>query len=152
MTDPRLDDFLAGLPNFEDLSVRDRQALSIALEYRTHPAGTRIVRQGTKGDGAYFLVSGTLNITIEQDGTSRTVGTMGPGALFGVLAMVDHRPRSASCDAATDVGVAFLSRPAFELLAHRHASIGYPFQRAVAAQVAADFRQIVSRARGHLGA
>ncbi len=145
-----LDRFLAGLPDFDTLSAQDRQALVMALELRSHPAGHQIIDQGDRGDGAYFLLSGTVRVQLEQDGEIKVLGTMEPGALVGVLAMVDHRPRSASCVAQTDIEVAFLSRPAFEMLAHRHASIAYPFQRAVGAQIARDFRQAVGRLRDHL--
>lgn len=146
----RLLAFIGSLPNFDTLSDGDRRALVIALQFRQYGAGERIISQGDKGDGAYFLVSGEVKVELVKDGALREVGRMEPGALFGVLAMVDHRPRSASCVAATDVEVAFLSRPAFEMLAHRQASIAYPFQRAVGAQVAADFRQVVGRIRDHL--
>ena len=150
MTDATLDSFLANLPRFDSLSDRDRQALSLALERRSLAAGDKVITQDQRGDGAYFLISGELRVEIEVDGATKEVGVVTPGELFGVLAMVDHRPRSASCVAKEASEIAFLSRPAFEMLAHRHAGIGYPFQRAVAAQVASDFREAVARIRGHL--
>ncbi len=146
----RLNQFFAQLPNFDTLSELDRAALVMAVELRKHADGAKIISQGDKGDGAYFVLSGEVRVVLERDGTHTEVGRMTAGALFGVLAMVDHRPRSASCVASGDVEVAFLSRPAFEMLAHRQASIAYPFQRAVGAQVASDFRQVVARVRDHL--
>jgi CRP-like cAMP-binding protein len=146
----RLSQFFAELPNFDTLSEGDRLALVMAVELRQHAGGDRIISQGDKGDGAYFVLSGEVRVELERDSGTQEVGRMTTGALFGVLAMVDHRPRSASCIADGDVDVAFLSRPAFEMLAHRQASIAYPFQRAVGAQVASDFRQVVGRVRDHL--
>ncbi len=146
----RLNRFFAELPNFDTLSELDRAALVMAVELRAHADGDQIISQGDKGDGAYFVLSGEVRVELERDGATTEVGRMSTGALFGVLAMVDHRPRSASCVADGDVEVAFLSRPAFEMLAHRQASIAYPFQRAVGAQVASDFRQVVGRVRDHL--
>ncbi|MCP4868709.1 MAG: cyclic nucleotide-binding domain-containing protein [Proteobacteria bacterium] len=128
-----IEDVLNRLPDFGSLSEQDLQALSAALEPRSFSDGDRIIEQGREGNGAHFVVSGTVRVE-----------------LFGVIAMIDHRPRSASCIAIGDVETAFLSRQAFEMLAHRHATVAYPFQRAVGAQVAADFREVVERIRGRL--
>jgi len=147
-----LDTVLNGLPDFERLSDRDRAALSAALEQRHYKDGERFIQQGKRGDGAHFLVSGAVRVELERGDERIDLGMVAEGELFGVIAMIDHRPRSASCTAVGKVETAFLSRQAFEMLAHRHASIAYPFQRAVGTQVAADFRDVVDRIRGRINA
>ncbi len=145
-----IESLLGAMPDFDQLSEQDRRAFVAALEPRHFSDGDTIIRQGKRGDGAHLLVSGTVRVTLDREGETIALGEMEVGELFGLLAMIDHRPRSASCVAVGPVETAFLSRPAFELLAHRHANIAYPLQRAIAGQVAADFRDVVSRIRGRM--
>jgi len=146
----RLETFISSLPNFISLSVADRRALVMALELRSFSPGDVLIEQGDKGDGAYFLLSGTLKVELVHKGAIEDLGTLETGALFGVLAMVDGRPRAASCIATTPGEAAFLSRSAFNMLAHGQASIAYPFQRAIGAQIAKNFRSVVRTIRGQL--
>lgn len=147
-----IEEVLNGLPDFNTLSEQDRRALAAVLEPRSFDDGELVIQQGKRGDGAHFLVSGSIRVELERGDEVIQLGNVEAGELFGVLAMIDHRPRSASCIAEGATETAFLSRQAFEMLAHRHATVAYPFQRAVGAQVAADFREVVERIRGRLRA
>ena len=64
---------------------------------------------------------------------------------------MDEKPRSASCAAAGTCKVARLSKAATEELFHDAAPIALAFQRAVAKQLAKDFRHLNDVLRAQLG-
>jgi len=135
--------FLAEQPWFSDLSAFDRDALSAAFRIEDVASGTEIISQGAKAHHVYLLIDGEVRVELEKDGGRELIRPLHPGALFGILALLDHRPRAAACVATEDCVVGMLERSAFELLSHQHAGIAYPFQRALGAQLAADFRWAV---------
>lgn len=64
---------------------------------RSFEAGEIIMRQGDTGDCAYLIEDGMVEIIIEKpDGRIQHVGTRGPGALIGEMAIVDSAPRTAT--------------------------------------------------------
>ncbi|AEP10181.1 EAL domain-containing protein [Micavibrio aeruginosavorus] len=64
---------------------------------RSFDTGEIIMRQGDAGDCAYIIEEGTVEILIEKpDGRVQHVGTRGPGALIGEMAIVDSAPRTAT--------------------------------------------------------
>jgi anti-anti-sigma factor len=54
--------------------------------------------QGAMPDGVYFIISGRADVLIDIPGTDRKrrVRSLTRGAVFGELALTDHKPRSAS--------------------------------------------------------
>ncbi len=135
--------FLGEQTWFSALSDFDRDALAAAFQVEEVSAGTEIITQGAKAHHVYLLLSGEVRVELDKDGVRQLVRPLHPGALFGILALLDHRPRAAACVATEDCVVGMLERSAFELLSHQHAGIAYPFQRALGAQLAADFRWAV---------
>jgi CRP/FNR family transcriptional regulator len=65
-------------------------------------AGERIFSQGDRGDAAYMVVVGAVEISVERDGKSYSIGLIGPGGLFGEMAWIDRAPRSATAVARTN--------------------------------------------------
>ncbi|MBI2890183.1 MAG: cyclic nucleotide-binding domain-containing protein [Nitrospirae bacterium] len=57
---------------------------------------TVIFREGAKGDAAYLIKSGKVEITKTVDGKKLLLETLGPGSLFGEMALITQQDRSAS--------------------------------------------------------
>jgi CRP/FNR family transcriptional regulator, cyclic AMP receptor protein len=73
------------------------QAEYIALLQRAGEAesfapGDAVFAEGAEGDRMYIVKSGSVSIV--KDG--RVIETVGPGAIFGEMALIDHEPRSAT--------------------------------------------------------
>ena len=64
--------------------------------------GDRIFAQGDRSDGAFLVVTGTVEIRADRDGQSFTLAEIGAGGLFGEMGLFDDAPRSASAVAITD--------------------------------------------------
>ncbi len=65
-------------------------------------AGSYIFHEGTQGDCAYVLETGKVSIIAEQDGKTTVLTELGPGSLFGEMALIDRGLRSASAIAVED--------------------------------------------------
>ena len=68
----------------------------------TFKAGDRIIAEGDNGDTAFFIVSGSVEVSIGRGASARTVGTLETGEVFGEMSLIEPGPRSATVTAATD--------------------------------------------------
>jgi cAMP-dependent protein kinase regulator len=152
MSAERIESTLAKLPGFCNLSEHDRGALAHACQLRTYSAGDALIRQGDRGHGLFLVLDGEVGVELADGDETVDLGTRGPGDFVGVLAMIDHRPRSATAVARGEVSAAYLGDQVFESLAHRHAAIAYPLQKALARQLAGTFRRVAGRLRSEHGA
>lgn len=59
-------------------------------------AGTTILREGEPGDAAYINVAGRCDIQKEMPGGTETLVSIGPGAVFGEMAIMTEGPRTAT--------------------------------------------------------
>jgi diguanylate cyclase len=73
------------------------------LRKRRLKAGERVFAEGDSGDFAYIIEEGEIEISTIINGQCSVLNILGPGSMFGELALVDGRPRSASAYARTDV-------------------------------------------------
>ncbi len=66
-------------------------------------AGSTIVAEGEPGDSAYIIVDGRCVAFTTEEGVEAALREMGPGDVFGEMAVVSNRPRTASVRALGDV-------------------------------------------------
>jgi len=59
-------------------------------------SGATIFEEGEKSQEAYRILSGKVEITIQGKDKPIILAQLGPGDIFGEMAMVDERPRSAT--------------------------------------------------------
>lgn len=86
-----------------------------ATKYR---AGHVFFSMGEPGDVMYIVLAGEVDVTIK----GKTVQTVGPGSIFGEMALIDRRPRSASATAKTDCEIATIDQGQFLYLLRTHPS------------------------------
>jgi len=72
-------------------------------------AGDVILSEGEEGDGAYLIVSGSVEVTIGEDAKAKTVATLSDGEVFGEMSLLAPGPRSATVTAVTDTECAVTS-------------------------------------------
>ena len=90
---------LARMPLFAGLESESLEELKQVAQPRRTSAEEIVVRQGEPGDWVYLIVSGQLEVTVEDGGGRRTLATMTSGELFGEISAVDGQPRSATVTA-----------------------------------------------------
>jgi len=147
-----VEDLLRTLPHFDTLARDEIDALSSALDVRDYPDGHVFVREGDRGDTIFLLVEGNVQVSRDRHGARQELNRMKPGDLFGLVALVDDSPRSATCRAVGKVKVGALPKSVVSILFHQRAPIAYAFQLALATQLARDFRQLDARVRDRMRA
>ena len=96
-------ELLRSVPLFADLEEAELERFSRVAVPRSFPAGTRVFHEGDRSDACYIVREGSFRVTREHsDGRAITLATLGPGEVFGELAMLDGDKRSASAESITD--------------------------------------------------
>jgi CRP-like cAMP-binding protein len=72
------------------------------LERQTFKAGTPIIKQGDAAHAAYVVDSGKVEIWIDRAGAKRVLSEVTTGGIFGEMALIDAKPRSANVTAVSD--------------------------------------------------
>ena len=80
------------------------------LPTKSFEAGEVILREGDTGDAAYLIVSGRCRAYRKAADGEETLVTMGPGDVFGEMALLLDEPRAASVQAAGAVTLLVLDR------------------------------------------
>ena len=73
-----------------------------ALERQTFPAGSLIIKLGDQAHSAYVVDSGKVEIWVERSGDKRVLAEVTTGGIFGEMALIDAKPRSANATAVVD--------------------------------------------------
>jgi len=147
---------LRNVPAFSELDGHELEALARAMTIEDHPDGHVFIREGdarrSMQDAVFLLISGAVRVTRSGDAKKALVRDLAPGDLFGLIALVDRGPRSASCTAIGSVQAASLNRAAFEHLLHSNAELACKFQLIVARQLARDFDRLQRTLRDAIAA
>ena len=94
---------LKRVPLFSELAPKELERISRVAVPRSYPKGVRVFHEGDHSDACYIVRSGDLRVTREHsDGRAIALATLGPGDIFGELAMLDGEARSASVEALSD--------------------------------------------------
>jgi CRP-like cAMP-binding protein len=73
-----------------------------ALERKTFPAGSAIIKHGDTAHAAYVVDSGKVEIWVDKGGAKRVLSEVTTGGIFGEMALIDSKPRSANATAVED--------------------------------------------------
>lgn len=117
-------ELLRSVPLFADLEQGELERFSRVAVPRSFPGATRVFHEGDHSDACYIVRSGSFRVTREHsDGRAITLATLGPGDIFGELAMLDGEVRSASVEALGDGELLALPAGEVRALLARHPEI-----------------------------
>ena len=123
-TDQSAVELLKSVTLFADLEEGELERFSHVAVPRSFPAGTRVFHEGDDSDACYIVKEGSFRVTREHsDGRAITLATLGPGEIFGELAMLDGDQRSASAEALTEGELLALPANDVRALLARHPEI-----------------------------
>ena len=107
---------ISELPLFAGLSASECQDLESRMRRREYTPQQTIVREGGPGDAAFLIISGLVAVR-HKDGDSGVeflLAELGPGQMFGEMALITGKPRGASVVALEQTTCAVLERAEFE--------------------------------------
>ncbi|MEI2640122.1 MAG: cyclic nucleotide-binding domain-containing protein [Microthrixaceae bacterium] len=103
---------LATMELFADFSDDQLQRVVNLSERRSFGTGDVIVDQGDTGVECFVIEEGRASVYVRGE----YVATSGRGSMIGEMALVDHRPRTATVVADTDLLAMRFDSKAFRLL------------------------------------
>lgn len=99
-------------PLFSELDAASLAALLARFRPRAAAAGEDVVVEGEPGEEAYLVVRGRLAVRRGDE----AIASLGPGAVFGELALVAETPRGATVTAAEGTLLLAVDRDALQAL------------------------------------
>jgi CRP-like cAMP-binding protein len=129
--------FLARIPLFGALTSEDLPDILRALRPRSMREGEAIFRQDDAGEAAYVVETGAVEIRVGP----LTVARMGPGEVFGELALIDGAPRSATAVCVESGTLHRLDKAEFDFLRRNLRPAAYKVLRVLAVTVSERVRE-----------
>jgi len=118
-------DFLRSLPVCKDLRDREIGYLQQSLHSRTYHEGEPLFLEGDIGRALFIVETGRVELSkAGQDGKPHRLALLGPGMLFGEMALLEQMPRSASAVAVERSSLLLLYRSKLDSLLSRHPVVG----------------------------
>lgn len=104
---------LSGVRLFEGFTQEQLRLLAFGAENLHLPADRKLYREDDEADSAYVVISGRIALYREVEGARVEVGSAGPGAMLGELALIADTRRLTSAAAGVDSEIIRLSRKVF---------------------------------------
>jgi len=105
---------------------------SLFDEKRAFGQDEEIFAEGDTGDGVYVVLDGKVRIiNLANDFKEIVLGELEAGQIFGEMALIDSKPRSASVIPFTPCEVAFMSKRKFDHLIQTKSDLAYRFMSSV---------------------
>lgn len=134
-------DSLAAIPFFGGLEPDALERLAATMRARRFRRGEVLFHIGDPGDALFIVLSGEVKISLPSDtGEEAILATLGPGQVFGELALLDGAPRSASATALTATETVVLPRERFRELIATEAGV----RDALLASIAGELRRLTT--------
>jgi hypothetical protein len=110
-------------PIFRPLPAETLLDLSHSLCRVLIPEGDPIILEGRANDDVYVLTKGRLSVSKRRGGGDVTVAFISPGEVFGEMAFLTRRPRSATVRAVEESECIMVKSVDLRLLAYRQPSV-----------------------------
>jgi hypothetical protein len=102
-----------------------RSSMKMGELGRTYRQGETIFHEGEKGDNMYVIQSGTVDVVRRGNEGEVRLAELGPGEIFGEMAMFGRNIRSATVRAAGEVRVMTVDRKIFMQKIHQDPSLAF---------------------------
>lgn len=117
---------LARVPFFEGLTPEALAMIAEVTTEESHGRGTHLFRYGEPGDKLYVILEGKVRIFREVGGMGEeALAVLGPGEVFGEMALLDESPRSAGALAHEGCRLLVITKDAFDDLLFFHKDLAY---------------------------
>ena len=136
-------DFLRNVSLFKGLNEEGLEALAELCFTREFVKESVIILAEEEGDALFIIEEGQVKVCISsEEGREVILSLLGPGAVFGELALLDGKPRSANVIATDDTSLVMLRRSDFQQLIYKTPQIAMALLAELARRLRRTDRQI----------
>lgn len=96
------------------LSAEEHAELARSTKIHTYSRGETIIRYEQEGDSMFVVDEGTVSVRIPTDRGTTELAQLGPGSIFGEMALLTGEARTADVVAVTDVIAIEIDKPALK--------------------------------------
>ncbi len=117
---------LAQVPFFRGLTPEGLELVKQAVAEETHATGTKLFQFGDVGDRLFIIMEGHIRISREIPGMGEeALAVLGPGEVFGEMALLDEFPRSADACVHERCRLLVITKERFDDLLFLHKDLAY---------------------------
>ncbi|HMJ09943.1 MAG TPA: cyclic nucleotide-binding domain-containing protein [Polyangiaceae bacterium] len=117
---------LANIELFSGLKPEALDLIAKVSSEESHPLGSKIFQHGDVGDKLYLILEGRVRISREVPGMGEeALAVLGPGQVFGEMALLDESPRSADALVHERCRVLTIHKDGFDDLLFLHKDLAY---------------------------
>jgi len=138
-------DKLKTIPLFHDFTdVELEQFLELA-DPTAYTAGEVVVRQGEQGNCMFYVAAGQCRVVTKKGKELVELAVLGPGEIFGELAMFDHQPRCADVSVIKDCVLLKVNEGVLRALAGVFPAAAFKFLLGIVHEMGERVRNINAR-------
>lgn len=125
---------LSELALFSGLSAAECSEIEARMRRRDYAPQQTIVREGGPGDAAFLVLSGLVAVRRRDpdSGVEFELSELGPGQMFGEMALLTGKPRTATVVAVEPTACAVLEREEFHTVVRQHPGIAFGLAQVMA--------------------
>jgi CRP-like cAMP-binding protein len=138
-------DKLKRMPLFQSFTDAELGQFLTVAEPTDYRSGQFIIRQGEDGECMFCLAEGTCKVMVRHDGNYSELAVFEPGAIFGELALFEHRPRFADVVAVTDCVLLRVSEPMVHAFAGIYPAAAYKLLAGIIREIGQRLRKTSAR-------
>ena len=107
-------------------TLTSEEAKTVFQELKIFDTDQVIFAEGDQADGVYLIYEGRVKAVIfSVNGEEIILGELGKDEIFGEMALIDDKPRSANIVAVTPCKVAFVDKKAFNAFSENRSELAY---------------------------
>jgi CRP-like cAMP-binding protein len=128
---------------FRGLSLTQLESLAQISEEKKYRGGETVFAEHSTGDEVYIIKKGKVCIELGLKGkpNTATIQKLSVGQIFGELALVDRRSRSATAMCENDCEIITIGRDKLDKLFEQDSRLGYTVMRNLAQLLAERLRR-----------
>ncbi len=112
---------LFNIPLFDGASPETLEKFARLVAHKTVEAGGVLFRQDDEGTEAFIVIKGAIRIErLAEDGKYILLNILGPGEIFGEMALITGNRRTAQAVAQCESAVMIIRKPNFQMMMRLH--------------------------------
>jgi|SRR5580698_481185 hypothetical protein len=130
---------------FAGLDRRLLRKLEESAITRLDGKGEIIIREGEMGLGMYVILTGRVEVTQNQQGSSARLAELGPTQIFAAMSLIDDQPSALTITTMEETECLLITRDSFKQLMHRNPQLAIHLARILVERLgrADEFGQVV---------